>query len=606
MLSLSPPFFTHDGVVVARDHSDPRQFWYFPNRPRLAVDDAGRPAVRLLVYKEDLDELPPEREDAAGFLVFDTSLAWPQATLDAVARKIADDLDLDEPPRLAPILCRSGKAKLTFLDRASGPEPDPARDDWVVALEATTTPALYGENRAIFSVMLTKEAAALVLGSFDGFLPAGVLYELTYPAMQRAFNVHVEADWSLVYSFVQEWEKDRHFFFSQESEEIVEKLVENKVVTITGSLEGVDEEGMAGEFAEVRKQLSQFVWEKFFEPKPNPRELLDKDAAESVLGFIGGFRDAHLPLDFGSGKRTLDVEQLRALDIDYTVERAVERTIAPQAHLSLFWQDFTPPLRRDQVITVVRGDDDLWRQVRFAVLASADFAADAVQRVVVDIAYGPHGPDGPSPDAKRWSLVLDAEHQRDSVAGWYEPRFGTTFHYRYTVAFGPDAVVGEDVLLTSDWREASGGAITVNPNELYRERRVEFQRSSLLGAQLFPEVLVHLSYGDPSTGWRHTDSGLLTAAGPAWSPVFRTRDGAPGTVAYELEYVRADSGRAPVVRGSTDSDLVVVNDPRENLVKVVVIVADRALDRAIVTLEYVDDEHGIYETATYKSEAKRS
>ena len=33
-----------------------------------------------------------------------------------------------------------------------------------------------------------------VIDAFDGFIPAGVVYDLTFVGMQRAFNVHVSAD----------------------------------------------------------------------------------------------------------------------------------------------------------------------------------------------------------------------------------------------------------------------------------------------------------------------------------------------------------------------------------------------------------------------------
>ncbi len=53
-------------------------------------------------------------------------------------------------------------------------------------------PSLYADNRAIFSVELTAKGTRFILGSFDGFIPAGVVYELNYVAMQRAYNVKVE------------------------------------------------------------------------------------------------------------------------------------------------------------------------------------------------------------------------------------------------------------------------------------------------------------------------------------------------------------------------------------------------------------------------------
>src|SRR3954453_17395468 len=164
MMYLHPPFYMYEGVPVVPDYSDPRQFYYFPNRPHLAVDEHNRPAIRFLVYKENLDEITPEEEQATGFLFFDTSLAWPEETLKKVAKKIQDDLDLDDLPRLAPLLYKSGTVRLVFLDRSTTlpgdqPKPDdqpanadapPPKEEWVTFLESSGMPSLYGENRAIF------------------------------------------------------------------------------------------------------------------------------------------------------------------------------------------------------------------------------------------------------------------------------------------------------------------------------------------------------------------------------------------------------------------------------------------------------------------------
>src|SRR5215210_3914334 len=84
MMYLHPPFYMYEGVPVVPDYSDPHQFYCLPNRPHLAVDEHNRPAIRFLVYKENLDEITPEEEHATGFLFFDTSLAWPEETLKKV------------------------------------------------------------------------------------------------------------------------------------------------------------------------------------------------------------------------------------------------------------------------------------------------------------------------------------------------------------------------------------------------------------------------------------------------------------------------------------------------------------------------------------------
>jgi hypothetical protein len=602
MLYMNAPFFSYEGVVVGRDYSDPRQFWYYPNRPRLATDEQNRPAIRFLVYTEDLDEIEGGDEAAAGFLFFDTVLSWPEETLEKVANRIKQDLDLDEKPRLAPLLFKAGKVKLIFLDRVSGPaEPggEEPSEDWVTVLESSGVPSLYGENRAIFSVEMTKKAAALLYGSFDGFIPAGVIYELTYVAMQRAFEVKVEVDWSVVYDFVRDYEVDRFIFFNSDSEKIVSNLVEKRIIKITGSLEGVGDEGMQGEFEAVRKQLTQFVFEKFFEPKVNPKELADKDVPGGILAFLSGVRLATFPIQFGCSKRQLNDNQVRELDIDYTTYRAVERVIAPQGHMSVFWEDFAPRITRDDVVTVVSGDDDLWRQVEFKVLASAKFDSAHVDTIIVDVAYGPMDGDEPAASAKRHSVELDAQHEEAAIRNWYDPAVGTTVHYKFTVVLGPDAVVGDSVVLSSPWQVASEGIVPVNALELFEEREVEFQRSALLAKEIFPEVLVHLRYVEPASGWKHQTSALLKADGTTWRPAFRIPADAPRQVDYRCEYPRA--GADPLDTGwlSTETDMVVVNDPRRNLFPVRVMVADRTnFEQLLVDLVYEDRDNDVRETGS--------
>jgi hypothetical protein len=602
MLYLNPPFFEYEGVVVGRDYSDPQQFWYYPNRPRIGTDEQGRPAVRLIVYKEILENLDAtDDEVAAGFLLFDTVLDWEPERLKRVAARIKQDMDLDDLPRLAPLQYRSGKVRMTFLDRKSAlpGDPPPGEDvpesEWVSFLESSGVPALYADNRAIFSVELTAKGTRFILGSFDGFIPAGVVYELNYVAMQRAYNVKVEADWNLVYEYIRDYEQERIFFWNDEVEKIVEKLEEERIIKFTASIEGVGDEGMEGEYKEVRKQLTQYIYEKFFEPKINPKALLDKDTPGSIVSLISGVRDTGLPMQFGGSKRELNVEQRRSFEADVSTYRAVERMIAPQGHLSMFWSDLN--LTRDQVITVVDDKDDVWRISELGVIAVAEFADNAVAHIVVDIVYGGLSGGRPAADARTFSLVLNKENRKGVVRNWFDPALGTRFHYRYTVAFGPGAVVGSDVLVTSDWLEAEGREVTINPEMLIEQRSYEFQRSSLLKPERFPEVLVRLHYTDPDTGWQYDRSKLLTSTVPSWTAEFRVRKGAPKEALYDAQFLH--EGGTINQESRPAGTLVTLNDPRENLVHIKLKVTDRQdFQHAIVSLEYADRANDIFESET--------
>ncbi|HMR48574.1 MAG TPA: hypothetical protein PKE40_03990 [Arachnia sp.] len=603
MLYLNPPYVTFQGTVIGGDYSDPLQFWYFPGRPRIAVDD-GKPAIRFLIYK-DIAQVNDE-DETVGFLFFDTVLALPDpvAFEKAAAQHLKQALQLEGTVRVAPLQYRSGTVKLIFLDRKSGgPGPAPGeevRDDLVTVVESAGQPSLYGENRAIFSVGLTKKATTLLLGSFDGFIPAGVIYELHYIAMQRAFGVKVEVDWEELYDYVREYQEDRFFFYSDEAEKIVRHLESTKTIRFTSAIEGIGEEGMQGEYEEVRKTLTAYVFEKFFEPKINSQELLDGNTARNVLGFLGGLRDETLPMNFGCSKRELQDRQDRSLDIDYSVTRAVERQIAPQAHLSLFWDELG--LAKDDVITVVDSEKSMWETTSLRVLATAEFGDASVAQILVDVAYGPSVDGEPAPGTRIRTVVLDQEHRDETIDHWYDPAIGRTVLYRFTVAFGPRAVVGDGVLLTSPWREATTAVVPVNALELYTERSVEFQLSKLLSKDMFPEVLAHIRYTAPDGGWTFQDSRLLVVDGTTtWKPTFRVPRGQAGVTEYRLEFVREHA--APIDSGwrTTSEPTVVALDPRENLYPVRVMVAgDRSqLEQILVDLEYTDTEAGVHESTSF-------
>ena len=112
-----------------------------------------------------------------------------------------------------------------------------------------------------------------------------------------------------------------------------------------------------------------------------------------MIDFLRDLRTLGYP-SVGYSRRKVDINEVRTIDIDYTVSRAVERKIAPQAHISLFFEDFN--LKKEQVVTVVNGADDFWRTVDFNVAANADFAGDGLFGVSVDVTYGADRHPGPT------------------------------------------------------------------------------------------------------------------------------------------------------------------------------------------------------------------
>ncbi len=619
MIFLNPPYYLIEGVTLCGDYNDPRQFYYFPNRPRLAVDEQGRPAIRFLIFKADLQNAPAGQQDATGFLVFDTSLAWPDETLKKVATKIQSDLQLSDPPRLSPLLYKSGTVRVMFLDRATqapaatppkaggaqAPDPTiniaPADERWVPVLEASGVPSLYGENRAIFSAMLTKEATQLLFGAFEGFMPAGVVYDLSFVGMQRAFNVHADVDWQQAYHYVDERYAANFIFVSVDTEKIVADLVEKKIIKFTASLEGVGDESMQGEFNAVRKEIEDFVLDKFFKPAVNPDQRnTGPSTGDQIVSTAQQLRNAIVAWpSVGYSRVQLDTSEIRTLDIDYTIARAVERHIAPQAHLSLFFQDYN--LTREQVVTVVNGDDDLWRTVEFDVSVAADFDKEGIAAVTVDIVYGPPAAAGSSSSAPTWSANLDKQTPRIKRKAWYDPATGNQFQYRFAVIFAPAGLPGEGLTLTSEWRTSQGSVLVITPDELFHIRSIEPTLQRNFPSDHFTQVLAHLQYKDPDTSWSWAKD-LLLDKDTTHSPVsFRLRHGAPDNVDYRLSFLRTGAQAVEGTWQTTTSDLILVEDPLHggSLDVQVLVTGDRTkIANLIVDLKYDDPDNVIHENTS--------
>jgi hypothetical protein len=613
MMSLAPPFYSYDGVPVFCDAQDPLQYYYFPNRPHFATDEHNRPAVRFVALKADPDQPSPDAEQVTGFLYFDTALDWPTETLTHVAQKIQQDRDLDQPPRLVPLLYRSGTVRLMFLDQmspdptsaggapptdaAAGSPPDgsPSAGKWVTLLETSNTPSLYGENRAIFGVELSKKATELLYAAFDGFVPAGVVYDLTFDAMQPAFHIHLTANWHLAYDYIKEKHTVDSIFFSSDVEKTVSDLVDNKVIQLDAAVEGVGEEGLTGQFNEVKNRLLDFVLDTFFKAVPNPYKPDDTSIQDGIVGTLRDLRQFGSPFSVGYQRIEVTADQLATLNVDYNVSTAVQRHIAPQAHLNLCFADYN--LKKDDVVTVVDERDSIFREAEFQLMVSADFKTDAIEAVTVDIAYGEPSP--PPSNADLWSfLVKDSSVVRKT--GWYDPAVGDQVQYRYEAVFASAGAAGPELQLQSDWQASTGTIVVVTPDELYRRRSIEVQIDDGFPFDAYPGVEVQLRYTEPTSGWTHTDSAVLDAKTRTWNPVFRIHRDWSEATDYKLTYFH-QAGNLESDWQTTSGSRIDIGDPRTNLFVVHVIVGGDTsqLNQIVVDLHYEDPENNIFESGSF-------
>lgn len=247
---------------------------------------------------------------------------------------------------------------------------------------------------------------------------------------------------------------------------------------------------------------------------------------------------------------------------------------------------------------MVNGADDFWKTVNFDVAANADFDTDGLFGVSVDVAYGADSHPGPSGEPQvTWAALLNKENPRMKKSSWFDPKAGRQYAYRYKPFFTPGAIPGPSQELKSGWRTDAGNVLVVTPGELYQKRRVELQLAKNFPADLFPQAQVEIRYTDTATAWTFHDSAVVDPTNPRAVFNFRIPRAASPTVSYRFLFSQA-SGSTQTDWQTTDSDLVLITDPRHNLFRVNILVAgDRSkIQELMLNFRYDDPVDGHVET----------
>lgn len=211
MLTFESPFYEIEGVVVFRDHASPTTFHYLAAPPRLSRTPEGKPNLLLLKYSNALETTaaaPRLREQlGGGFLLFGVDCGIDPDVRLTIERKLQSLAPPDAGPvSLVPVLYSRGTVNVLALDRqmrAVG-EAEAASEEksrFVRGILGTATPSLLQDQRAIFSLALTPDAATLLEEAYQSDLsPIGVMYELEFAGLRPALAVKAKVDMKRVYS----------------------------------------------------------------------------------------------------------------------------------------------------------------------------------------------------------------------------------------------------------------------------------------------------------------------------------------------------------------------------------------------------------------------
>jgi hypothetical protein len=583
-----------DAMFVLPDYADPLQYYFLPNTPHIAANEDGTPAIQLLVYRANLDEVAAGAEDAVAFLSLDCDVGFPADQIKNVQGRLQSDLNLTNEPALSPIFFRTGGVRFLLLD-AQAPDPGKEKDAqptaFVSKVYATAVPSLYGDNRAIFQAMLPKKGADALAGALTdgGMTPIGVIYDLTFAGLQPAYKIKVTVNWHSVYTHFSEMHGYESCFTSDEVTKATDDLIEKKVINIEDVIEGVGDEAAKPDHDAVVDLIRHYIFDTFF------KETLSKDtpAGESVpdQGVKVMQEIAEVPFSiFGKStyeRKEMTDDELRTLNFDYSVIKAAERSIHPQAHMSTMFQG--TKLTKDQLVKVVT-ESDLWRTISFQVFANAAWDLDGIVAITVDMEYP--NPDGGSPNA--WTAHLTKQAPSDKRLAWLDPRALDSLRYKYQVVFAPDAIPGPSTTLEQDWQSHQGLVLTVEPNELYRKIDAEVIALDHFPFDRYPAVHAFIRFRDEDGSFSLAKDGVLSASNKKFDFHCRARHDAQAPTEVRLQFpggdVPFDTGWMPM-----EADSYVVSDPHPSTLNVRVLVAGdrKKIQTVVVALQYEDDANQV-------------
>jgi hypothetical protein len=635
MISLKPPFFDINGLIVMGDDSDPLQFYYYPPNPQLALNADGSPAFLFVRFKEDRP-VPLGVEAGGGFLNFDVDLRVDPDVLSDASRQIRAQLGLNADPRLVPLQYRSGTTRLIFLDAAAPPpapaapastagrpaaaaassaapaaaaSPAPAASApaapagapdtlrFVESASYSATPALYGDNRTAFSVELSPQGATLVEACLDAptFL-AGVVYDLTFVALRPAYDVDLVVDWDRVYDFMENQfhanVKVPYVTLQTDIDAAVEKLIEQRTIQLNvksfgdgpGDADLIKQKDAAVDF--VKKMIT----DAFFTPSIPPHGLSGTDTGNKTIAAI---ESATSPVSAGYTYKSLHREDVKKLNVDLTEQDATEVRIVPQGHLSGL-ADALKAYPRENYIRDVDLNDPFFQRVSVDVATTPVIASDHIDQIAVNFNYA-------GANAVPQGLAFNATTSTGNVSWELDQTVGMTYTYDVSISFKADAAAGSSLQVTGGPETGHTPRITVDPRKYYAIQTVDVEAIAIPWDR-YAQITVELAHDQPAGASTFQHSIALTSATTTGTWSFRTADPADAQYRYRTTYYQVSGSPIVLDWQSTDKPAIVVTDYDTAVLKVMLTtdVDFTKITRIIVTLDYEDPANGISQNTVFQ------
>lgn len=606
MLYLEPPFHIFDGISVFRDHEDLLQYYCMPLYPHLTVkrDEATGldiPQIQLIKYRGEAG--------SGGFLNFDVNLGIEDDKLSEIRAQIRSANGLDDEPRLAPVPLLDGYVKLMMLGKettAGDEETDPddtiipaSGPEFVVKMSHYAKPALYGTNQASFSVKLDEAGVVVVEEAIQGEMsPIGIVYSLDYLALRNGYKVKVTADWERVQHHLEESFSVNTPIFSSSVDEIVDELIETRVIDMQVDKLFVSDDSTAAMEARMDQavnQIKDMVLDNFFEPslEPIPPEGNDtiSDAGRvAMLIASGGASESRL-----FTRKKVDITRIdkKKLDVSMSERTAVVRSIYPQGHL----EGLFSVLRSDEIdlsrfVIPVELDHPWFQKRMINVIARTDFESDDVESLNVTLNYG----------GESKNTVLDKTKTEDQIQWLSKLEDGEMIRpvsITYDVHFKEADTMERPTKLSSETEVVEVENVEIRPRDLYGSIPVAIVALDFPW-EMYSNVEVSLRYSDEENGINIDDHFLLNAENTEEIWKMFTLDPAKTTFSYKIIYRAVDHRDIEMPWTDTDEEKITIRDPfpKKRRLTLVPAVNWEEVKNIFVDITYEDPENEVREEHT--------
>jgi len=380
-------------------------------------------------------------------------------------------------------------------------------------------------------------------------------------------------------------------FFSADVDKVVDQLIEDRVIVLevdTFVAEGDSDSDVLSRRDQAVTEVRDMITNAFFTSSIDPAKP-EKDGWDKASSFAQTL--AEIPSKSATGGSLFSYNKMdytridkKKLDVTMSERTTVKRTIYPQGHLMNMFQG----LDLSKFIMSVNLDDPFFMRRRLQVISRANFDADLIESVNVELNY--------NGDAKN---VLLAPGQTTFSLEWASNvengMLKKDLTYSYSVNF-KEGHPAFNKALASTPQIITDDSLEIRPSDLFTVLTVPILTLGLPWDR-YPMVQVNTRYVDDASGIHMEQIYNLAKDKP--SDVWRifARDPAQRSFDYKIAYRAADNRDIARDWTTTTEEQVTIRDPiplnQKRPVQVVAVANWTQVQEIFVDLFYEDPANNV-------------